>query len=133
MNGATKIRELFATKKTIVAPGAHDMLTGKIIGKLGFDAVYMTGYGQSASHLGKPDVGLMTMSEMVMRAGNMVEAAGVPVIADADMFRRRMFGKPRHQHNITGNRHDELRTALDDYISYMNFKTSRPCKQFCII
>ena len=44
----------------------------------------MTGYGQSASHLGKPDVGLMTMSEMVMRAGNMVEAAGVPVIADAD-------------------------------------------------
>lgn len=84
MNGATKIRELFATKKTIVAPGAHDMLTGKIIGKLGFDAVYMTGYGQSASHLGKPDVGLMTMSEMVMRAGNMVEAAGVPIIADAD-------------------------------------------------
>ena len=84
MNGATKIRELFATKKTIVAPGAHDMLTGKIISKLGFDAVYMTGYGQSASHLGKPDVGLMTMSEMVMRAGNRVEAAGVPVIADAD-------------------------------------------------
>lgn len=84
MNGAKKMRELFATKKMIVAPGAHDMLTGKIIGKLGFDAVYMTGYGQSASHLGKPDVGLMTFSEMVMRAGNMVEAAGVPVVADAD-------------------------------------------------
>lgn len=84
MNGATKIRELFATKKTIVAPGAHDMLTGKIIGKLGFDAVYMTGYGQSASHLGKPDVGLMTMSEMVARAANMVEATEIPVIADAD-------------------------------------------------
>jgi len=59
-------------------------LTAKIIGKLGFDAVYMTGYGQSASHLGKPDVGLMTMSEMVMRAANVVEAADVPVIADAD-------------------------------------------------
>ena len=84
MNGPAKMRELFASKKTVVAPGAHDMLTGKIIGKLGFDAVYMTGYGQSASHLGKPDVGLMTMSEMVMRAANMVEAAGVPVIADAD-------------------------------------------------
>ena len=55
MNGPQKIRELFATKKTIIAPGAHDMLTAKIIGKLGFDAVYMTGYGQSASHLGKPD------------------------------------------------------------------------------
>ncbi len=78
------MRELFETKKTIVAPGAHDMLTGKIIGRLGFDAVYMTGYGQSASHLGKPDVGLMTMSEMVARASNLVECCGVPVIADAD-------------------------------------------------
>lgn len=84
MNGAKKIRELFAAGKFIVAPGAHDMLTGKIISTLGFDAVYMTGYGQSASHLGKPDVGLMTMSEMVMRAANMVEATEIPVIADAD-------------------------------------------------
>ena len=84
MNGPQTIRELFATKKTIIAPGAHDMLTAKIIGKLGFDAVYMTGYGQSASHLGKPDVGLMTMSEMVARAANMVECSGVPVVADAD-------------------------------------------------
>lgn len=84
MNGPKRMRELFASKKMVVAPGAHDALTAKIIGKLGFDAVYMTGYGQSASHLGKPDVGLMTMSEMVMRAANTVEAAGVPVIADAD-------------------------------------------------
>ncbi len=84
MNGAKRLRELFRTKNTIVAPGAHDMLTAKIIGRLGFDAVYMTGYGQAASHLGQPDVGLMTMSEMVMRAANMVEACGVPVIADAD-------------------------------------------------
>ena len=84
MNGPQKMRELFAAKKTIIAPGAHDMLTAKIIGQLGFDAVYMTGYGQSASHLGKPDVGLMTMSEMVARAANMVECAGVPVVADAD-------------------------------------------------
>ena len=84
MNGPKKIRELFASGKTIVAPGAHDALTAKIIGRLGFDAVYMTGYGQSASHLGQPDVGLMTMSEMVMRAANFVEASGVPVIADAD-------------------------------------------------
>lgn len=84
MDQPAKIRELFRTKKSIVAPGAHDALTAKIIGKLGFDAVYMTGYGQSASHLGQPDVGLMTLSEMVMRAANTVEAAGVPVIADAD-------------------------------------------------
>ncbi|MCP1101843.1 carboxyvinyl-carboxyphosphonate phosphorylmutase [Aequitasia blattaphilus] len=84
MNGPKRMRELFATKNTIVAPGAHDMLTGRIISTLGFDAVYMTGYGQSASHLGKPDVGLMTMSEMVARAANLVECTEIPVIADAD-------------------------------------------------
>lgn len=84
MNQAAKMRELLKTKKMVVAPGAHDAMTAKIIGRLGFDAVYMTGYGQSASHLGQPDVGLMTMSEMVARAANIVEAAGVPVIADAD-------------------------------------------------
>lgn len=84
MNASKKMRELFAAGKLVVAPGAHDALTAKIIGKLGLEAVYMTGYGQSASCLGQPDVGLMTMSEMVARAAVMVEAAGVPVIADAD-------------------------------------------------
>ena len=84
MNGPKKIRESFRAGRFIVAPGAHDALTAKIIGKLGFDAVYMTGYGQSASHLGQPDVGLMTLSEMVARAANIVEASGIPVIADAD-------------------------------------------------
>ncbi|KNZ43625.1 isocitrate lyase/PEP mutase family protein [Acetobacterium bakii] len=84
MNQTAKMRELLKIKKMVVAPGAHDAMTAKIIGRLGFDAVYMTGYGQSASHLGQPDVGLMTMSEMVARAANIVEAAGVPVIADAD-------------------------------------------------
>ncbi|XEQ94017.1 2,3-dimethylmalate lyase [Sporomusa carbonis] len=67
-----------------MAPGAHDALTAKIIEKTGFPAVYMTGYGQAASHLGKPDVGLLTMSEMVARAANIVEAVNIPVIADAD-------------------------------------------------
>ena len=84
MKQAAKMRELLKTKNMVVAPGAHDAMTAKIIARLGFDAVYMTGYGQSASHLGQPDVGLMTMSEMVARAANIVEAAGVPVIADAD-------------------------------------------------
>lgn len=84
MKHTRKIRELFASKKMVVAPGAHDAMTAKIIGGLGFDAVYMTGYGQSASHIGQPDVGLLTMTEMVIRAANTVEAASVPVIADAD-------------------------------------------------
>ncbi|MEL7623043.1 MAG: isocitrate lyase/PEP mutase family protein [Clostridiales bacterium] len=84
MNSRKQLKQLFQSGKLIIAPGAHDALTAKIVGKVGFDAVYMTGYGQSASHLGEPDAGLMTMSEMVMRANTFVEAAGVPVIADAD-------------------------------------------------
>ena len=85
MTNGQKMRNLFAEKGFVVAPGCHDALTAKIINYLGFDAVYMTGYGQSASHLGQPDVGLMTMSEMVMRAANTVEAAGnACVVADAD-------------------------------------------------
>ncbi len=84
MNSRKQLKQLFQSGKLIVAPGAHDALTAKIVGKVGFEAVYMTGYGQSASHLGEPDAGLMTMSEMVMRANTFVEAAGVPVIADAD-------------------------------------------------
>lgn len=84
MKKTSEIRQKFASGRLVVAPGAHDALTAKIIGKSGFEAVYMTGYGQAASHLGNPDVGLMTMSEMLARASAIVEAAGVPVIADAD-------------------------------------------------
>lgn len=84
MKQTSVLRQLLAKDGIVVAPGAHDALTAKIIEKTGFPAVYMTGYGQAASHLGKPDVGLLTMSEMVARAANIVEAVNVPVIADAD-------------------------------------------------
>ncbi len=84
MKNTTKMRELFKAGKIVVAPGAHDALTAKIIANVGFPAVYMTGYGQAASHLGGPDVGLMTFSEMLMRADAIVEACGIPVVADAD-------------------------------------------------
>ena len=78
------LRQMMTGKQIVVAPGAHDALTAKIIEQVGFSAVYMTGYGQAASHLGKPDVGLLTLTEMVARASNIVEAVNVPVIADAD-------------------------------------------------
>lgn len=84
MDQAVVLRNLFKKGKIIVAPGAHDALTAKVIEKVGLPAVYMTGYGQAASHLGKPDVGLLSMSEMVARASNMADAVNIPVIADAD-------------------------------------------------
>lgn len=84
MTAAKKLRELFARNSIVVAPGAHDALTARVIEKCGFEAVYMTGYGQVASHLGRPDVGLICFSEMLDRALNMAEAVSLPVIADAD-------------------------------------------------
>jgi len=83
-NMARRLRERLKEDRILIAPGAHDVLTAKIIEKVGFEAVYMTGYGTSASMLGKPDVGLLTLTEMARRASNIVEAVNIPVIADAD-------------------------------------------------
>lgn len=84
MNKGKILRELLEAKGILIAPGAHDVLTGKIIEKAGFQAVYMTGYGQAASHLGMPDVGLLTMTEMLERATNFADVLDIPVIADGD-------------------------------------------------
>jgi 2-methylisocitrate lyase-like PEP mutase family enzyme len=78
------LKNLLKAKKILVAPGAHDALTARIIERCGFEAVYMTGYGQAASHLGFPDVGLICFSEMLARAANFAEVVNLPVIADAD-------------------------------------------------
>jgi 2,3-dimethylmalate lyase len=82
--GATALRELLARSEPILAPGAYDALSARLIEAAGFAAVYMTGFGTAASLLGRPDVGLLGMSEMVDNARRIVEAVGVPVIADAD-------------------------------------------------
>jgi 2,3-dimethylmalate lyase len=79
-----QLRQLLQRKEILVAPGAHDALTAKIIEKTGFQAVYFTGYGQAASHMGTPDIGLLTMTEMVSRVRNFACAVDVPVIADGD-------------------------------------------------
>ena len=84
MTPTQTLRKLFKERKMVVAPGAHDALTARVIEKCGFEAVYMTGYGQAASHLGRPDVGLICFSEMLDRAANTAEATSLPVIADAD-------------------------------------------------
>jgi len=84
MNNRKMLKELLEKKEILVAPGAHDVLTAKVIEQVGFKAVYMTGYGQAASSLGKPDVGLLTMTEMLDRASKFVSAVDIPIIADAD-------------------------------------------------
>ncbi|MCD7906273.1 MAG: oxaloacetate decarboxylase [Clostridium sp.] len=85
MTAAKKLRELLKGNETLIAPGAYDAWTARLIAESGFPVVYMTGYGVSASVLGKPDIGLITLTEMAEMARNIVEASGgTPVIADAD-------------------------------------------------
>jgi 2,3-dimethylmalate lyase len=81
---AAALRELLSGSEPILAPGAYDALSARLIEAAGFPAVYMTGFGSAASLLGRPDVGLLGMSEMVDNARRIVEAVAVPVIADAD-------------------------------------------------
>lgn len=84
MERRKRFRQLVEAEEILLLPGAYDALSAKLIEAAGFQGVYMTGYGQAASKLGQPDVGLMTMTEMVERAGDMVMAVGIPVVCDAD-------------------------------------------------
>jgi carboxyvinyl-carboxyphosphonate phosphorylmutase len=68
----------------VVAPGAYDALTAKIIQNEGFKAVYMTGGGTSVTQIGRPDLGLTTLTEMIGNASNIADTVDVPVICDAD-------------------------------------------------
>ena len=82
--GAGRLRELLAGTEPVLAPGAYDGLTARLVEQAGFKAVYMTGFGTAASLLGRPDIGLLTCSEMVDNARRIAQAVKVPVIADAD-------------------------------------------------
>jgi carboxyvinyl-carboxyphosphonate phosphorylmutase len=68
----------------VLAPGAYDAMSALLVEQAGFPAVYMTGFGTTASLLGRPDVNLLTMSEMTAAARRIVSAVDIPVIADAD-------------------------------------------------
>ena len=82
--GAARLRALLDSGETIVAPGAFDPLSARLVEETGFPAVYMTGFGTSAALIGRPDVGLLTMTEMAGNAGRIAACVDIPVIADAD-------------------------------------------------
>ena len=71
-------------RELTIAPGVFDMISAKVADRAGFDALYMTGYGIAASHMGLPDAGLVGYSEMAGRAARICEAVRTPLIADAD-------------------------------------------------
>jgi 2-methylisocitrate lyase-like PEP mutase family enzyme len=78
-----RLRALLAQAGYVMAPGAHDVLTARLVQLAGFDAVYLSGGAYSRAN-GYPDIGLLTMSEVARWIGMAVEAVEIPVIADAD-------------------------------------------------
>jgi carboxyvinyl-carboxyphosphonate phosphorylmutase len=79
-----RLRQLLAEPRPLLAPGAYDALSARLVELAGFDAVYMTGFGTAASLIGRPDVGLLGAAEMVDNARRIVAAVDLPVVADAD-------------------------------------------------
>jgi 2,3-dimethylmalate lyase len=84
MPAMATLRELLAGPEPVLAPGAYDALSARLVERAGFPAVYMTGFGASASLLGRPDVGLLSFDEMAGHARRLAQAVSVPLIADAD-------------------------------------------------
>ncbi len=84
MKPTKSLRKILAEEKTLLVPGAYDALSAKILKQAGFRVVYMTGSGVTASLTGMPDVGILTMTEMVNQARNIVTAIDMPLICDAD-------------------------------------------------
>ncbi len=78
------LRSMLAAGEFVVAPGVFEMFSARIADRLGFKALYMTGYGISASHLGVADAGLVTYRDMVERARTIAQGTATPLIADAD-------------------------------------------------
>lgn len=78
------LRNILAREETILVPGAYDALSAKILKQAGFEVIYMTGSGVTASLIGWPDVGILSMAEMVDQARNIVNATDLPLICDAD-------------------------------------------------
>lgn len=83
MNPRQTLKELLRRKKLLVAPGCFDGLSARLVEEAGFEAAYLSG-GAVARSMGIPDIGLVTMSEVIERAAQVVSVIKIPVIADAD-------------------------------------------------
>jgi len=84
MRPTTILRELLAKPEILTLPGTYDCIGARLIQSEGFPALYMTGAGTAAARTGRPDVGLITMTEMVDNARRMAGAVTIPLVVDAD-------------------------------------------------
>ncbi|MGA9439506.1 MAG: isocitrate lyase/PEP mutase family protein, partial [Pseudolabrys sp.] len=84
MMATMRLNDVLERGEFVVAPGVFEMLSARIADRMGFRALYMTGYGISASYLGLADAGIATYTDMVSRARTIAEGIATPLIADAD-------------------------------------------------
>jgi 2,3-dimethylmalate lyase len=84
MSKAQKIREVLKEKGVLVMPGVYDCLSAKIASRAGFDVIFITGYSVSATHLGEPDFGLLTQTDLLSASQRICSVIDLPVIVDAD-------------------------------------------------
>ena len=84
MNATSRLRLLLDSGRAVPIVGAYDALTARLVERAGFPAVYVGGYALSATQLGLPDVGLLTMTEMLDAVRRICAAIDIPVIADGD-------------------------------------------------
>ena len=84
MTVSPRLKDILKRGDFLVAPGVFEMISARIADRIGFKALYMTGYGVSGSHLGLADAGLVTFRDMVERARTIAEGTSAPLIADAD-------------------------------------------------
>lgn len=80
----SSLKAALDAKRFIVAPGIFDMISARIADRMGFAALYATGYGTVASHLGIADAGVATYTDMIGRMARFAAGCATPLIADAD-------------------------------------------------
>jgi methylisocitrate lyase len=84
MKNTTVLRNAIMKRRAVVVPGAYDALSAKVIEQCGFEAIQISGYGIAGSFIGKPDVGLVQMKDILDITWNMTQAVSIPVMADVD-------------------------------------------------
>jgi len=84
MKKTTILRKAIMERRAVAVPGCHDAFSARIIEKCGFEAIQISGYGLAGSLLGKPDVGLVQMKDILDMTWNIAQATAIPVMADVD-------------------------------------------------
>ncbi len=78
------VHPLIEQRKVVLAAGVYDVFSAKIAERAGFHSVVVTGFGVAASHLGEPDFGLLTQTEVLNVARRVVNAVDIGVVIDGD-------------------------------------------------